>query len=175
MDGLAIAASLQEVRAAEGGFLRSIYQPTRSAFVLHVFAGRNRRILLAPRHAAIHVTELGLANPPEPSSFVMLLRRHLRGGRILAVRQRGWDRVVTFDIERREGRAQQDHPLVSGRQRHLLAPGRAVAGDAPPGAVAAFGGAAAAGFVAGAGADGFVLAAGGAGPIPGPALTTSSN
>jgi len=113
MDGLAIAASLQEVRVAEGGFLRSIYQPTRNAFVLHVFAGRNRRILLAPRHAAIHVTELGLANPPEPSSFVMFLRRHLRGGRILAVRQRGWDRVVTFDIERRDGRTTRAYELVA--------------------------------------------------------------
>lgn len=113
MDGLAIAVSLREVRPAEGGFLRSIYQPTRSAFVLHVFAGGDLRILLAPRHAAIHVTELGLANPPKPSSFVMLLRRHLRGGRILAVRQRGWDRVVTFDIERRDGRTTRAYQLVA--------------------------------------------------------------
>jgi predicted ribosome quality control (RQC) complex YloA/Tae2 family protein len=113
MDGLAIAASLQEVRAVEGGVLRSIHQPTRSAFVLHVFAGRNRRILLAPRHAAIHLTRLNLPNPPGPSPFVMLLRRHLRGGRILAVRQRGWDRVVTFDIERREGRTTRVYRLVA--------------------------------------------------------------
>ena len=113
MDGLAIAASLQEVRVAEGGFVRSIYQPTRSTFVLHVFADRNRRILLAPRHAAVHVTELRLANPPEPGSFVMFLRRHLRGGRILAVRQRGWDRVVTFDIERCSGRKTRVYQLVA--------------------------------------------------------------
>jgi predicted ribosome quality control (RQC) complex YloA/Tae2 family protein len=114
MDGLAIAASLREVRpAAEGGFVRSIYQPTRTTLVLHVFARQSRRILVAPRHAAIHVTELGLSNPPKPSPFVMLLRRHLRGGRILAVRQRGWDRVVTFDIERRGGRTTRMYELIA--------------------------------------------------------------
>jgi predicted ribosome quality control (RQC) complex YloA/Tae2 family protein len=113
MDGLAIAASLREVRAAvENGFVRSIYQPTKSAFVLHVFAGQNRRILLDPRHSAIHVTGLGLVNPPKPSPFVMLLRRHLRGGRVLAVRQREWDRVVTFDIGRRGERTTRVYELV---------------------------------------------------------------
>ena len=105
MDGLAIAASLREVQAAaEGGLVRSIYQPTKSTFVLHVLAGGNRRILLAPRHAAIHLTELKLPNPLTPSPFVMLLRRRLSGGRIVAIRQRGWDRVVEFEIERREKR-----------------------------------------------------------------------
>jgi len=114
MDGLAIAASLREVRpAVEGGFVRSIHQPTRSTLVLHVFAGTNRRILLAPRHAAIHVTGLDLPNPPKPCPFVMLLRRRLRGGRIVAVRQRGWDRVVTFDIERRDGRTARVYELTA--------------------------------------------------------------
>ena len=114
MDGLAIAASLREVRvAAEGGFVRSIYQPTRSTLVLHVFAGRKRRILLAPRHAAIHVTELSLTNPPKPGAFVMLLRRHLRGGRVLAVRQCGWDRVVVFDVERRDGHTTRTVQLIA--------------------------------------------------------------
>jgi predicted ribosome quality control (RQC) complex YloA/Tae2 family protein len=134
MDGLAIAASLREVQATEGGFIRSIHQPTRSAFVLHVFAGRNWRILVAPRHAAIHVTERALANPPEPSSFVMFLRRHLRGGRILAVRQRGWDRVVAFDIERREGRTTRAYQLVAElvgvRGNLFLLEGGAVLGSA---------------------------------------------
>ncbi len=114
MDGLAIAASLREVQpAVEGGFVRSVYQPARSTLVLHVYASGNRRILLSPRSAAIHLTELSLPNPAKPSPFVMLLRRHLRGGKIVSARQRGWDRVVTLDVERRDGRTTRTYRLAA--------------------------------------------------------------
>jgi len=114
MDGLAIAASLREVQAAvEGGFVRSVYRPAKSTLVLHVYAGGNRRILLSPRNATIHLTELSLPNPAEPSPFVMLLRRHLRGGRIVSARQRGRDRVVTLEVERRDGRTARAYRLVA--------------------------------------------------------------
>lgn len=104
MDGLAIAASLREVReAVVGGFLRSIYQPTRSMFVLRVFAGCKQTILISPRDASIHLTSLDIVNPEVPSTFVMQLRKHLRGGRIASVAQRGLDRIVVFEIERRSG------------------------------------------------------------------------
>jgi len=114
MDGLAIAAALREVRSAvEGGFVRSVYQPAKSTLVLHVYAGGNRRILLSPRNATIHLTKLSLPNPAKPSPFVMLLRRHLRGGRIVSARQRGWDRVVTLDVERKDGRTTKTNRLVA--------------------------------------------------------------
>jgi len=115
MDGLAIAASLTEVRkAAEGGFVRSIYEPLRGTLIVHVYAeGETRRILIAPRRAAIHVAKLELPNPATPSRFAMLLRRRLGGGRIVAVTQRGWDRVVTIDVERRDGRTLRAYRLVA--------------------------------------------------------------
>ena len=88
MDGLAIAASLSEIRAAvEGGFVDTIHQPTRDTFILRLRGARKARLLLLPRHAAVHLTTLELANPQHPSPFVMLLRRHLRGGRLVAIRQ----------------------------------------------------------------------------------------
>ena len=102
MDGLAIAASLSEIRdAAEGGLVRTVYRPERGVFLLHVYAGRPIRILISPIDAAIHLTGLRFENPPTSSPFVMLLRKHLRGGRIRTVRQAGWDRIVVFEIERR--------------------------------------------------------------------------
>jgi len=135
MDGLSIAASLGEVRAAvEGGFVDTIYQPTRSAIVLYVSGAGKARILISPRAAAIHVTELSLPNPSTPSAFVMFLRRHLRGGRILAVRQRGWDRVAMLEIERRNGRDTRIYELVAeltGLQGNLhLVKGGAIVGSA---------------------------------------------
>ena len=114
MDGLAIAASLSEIRAAaEGGFLDAIHRPARGTVVLRVSAETKVRMLLSPRQAAIHLTELTLPNPSRPDPFVMLLRKHVRGGCITAVRQWGLDRVVTLEIDRRTGRRVRRFELVA--------------------------------------------------------------
>ncbi len=102
MDGLAIAASLTEVQPTiTEGLIRQIYQPERGTFVFHLFAGKNVRLLLSPREAAVHLTQLDLPYPKTPSPFVMQLRKHLRNGKILGVEQAGWERVVSLDVERR--------------------------------------------------------------------------
>jgi predicted ribosome quality control (RQC) complex YloA/Tae2 family protein len=104
MDGLAIAASLGEMRKAVlGGLIRTVHQPSRDTFVLHVFAASSCRVLISPRDALVHLTARALPNPQTPSGFVMLLRKHLRGGRLVGIWQRGLDRVVAFEIERRDG------------------------------------------------------------------------
>lgn len=114
MDGLAIAASLSEIRrAVEGGTVRSVYRPRDGLFLLHVYSGRPHRILISPRDASIHLTGLGMENPPSPSPFVMLLRKHLRGGRIRAIRQVGWDRIVVFEIERRTEGGISSYELIA--------------------------------------------------------------
>jgi len=103
MDGLAIAASVSEVRPAiSGGLIRQIYQPQRGTFVFHLFAGKDVRLLLSPREAAVHLTQLDFPYPITPSPLVMQLRKHLRGGKVLGVQQAGWERVVSLDIERRD-------------------------------------------------------------------------
>ena len=104
MDGLAIAASLNEARQTlRGAVIESVYQPEEGVFVLHLFTGKPVRLLLAPREAAMHLTALDLSYPQTPSPFVMLLRKHLRSGRIIDLRQDGWERVVRLEIEPREG------------------------------------------------------------------------
>jgi predicted ribosome quality control (RQC) complex YloA/Tae2 family protein len=126
MDGLAIAASLREwERAVLGASVRTIYQPEHETFVLHLFARKNLRLLVSPAAAAIHLTELDLPNPTRPSPFVMLLRKHLRGGRIVAVCQAGRERAVTVEIEsrREEGpeRVSLTAELVGVRGNLILA------------------------------------------------------
>jgi len=113
MDGLAIAASLREIRGAvEGGIVRTVYRPTQGTFVFHIYAGRAKRVLISPVDAAVHLTGLDFDNPHSPSPFVMLLRKHLAGGRIRAIRQVGWDRVVVFEIERRGRGGQAVYELI---------------------------------------------------------------
>ena len=113
MDGLAIAASLTELRpAVTDGLIRQIYEPQRGTFVFHLFAGKDVRILLSPREAAIHLTQLDLPYPKTPSPFVMQLRKHLRGGKIVAVRQLGWERVVSLDVRRKSADGAQQFAVV---------------------------------------------------------------
>jgi len=104
MDGLAIAASLEELRpAVEGAFVRNVYQPNRNLVILRVSGSPEPRVLISPKAASMHLTQLDIPNPQRPSNFAMLLRKHLRGGRVTAVRQHELDRIVTFDVERRIG------------------------------------------------------------------------
>ncbi len=104
MDGLAIAAALNELRpAVEGGIVRTVYQPSRDLFILRASGRGSRRVLISPKDAAIHLTQLDIPNPRKPTNFAMLLRKHLRGGRIAGIRQRGWDRIVVFSVERKRG------------------------------------------------------------------------
>jgi predicted ribosome quality control (RQC) complex YloA/Tae2 family protein len=102
MDGLAISAAIGEMKSqVEGCTIRSVYQPERARFVLPLFAGGSRRLFIAPIEAAIHLTAFDFAYPQHPSSFTMLLRKHLRGGRIVSLSQDGWERVVTLEVEMR--------------------------------------------------------------------------
>ena len=114
MDGLAIAASLNELRpAVEGAFVRNIYQPARDVFIVKLSGSPDFRLLVSPKAASIHRTDLNISNPPHPTNYVMLLRKHLRGGRITDVRQRSLDRVVTLDVERRDGRRTSSLQLIA--------------------------------------------------------------
>jgi len=114
MDGLAIAAALTEIeRDAIGGVVRTIYQPDQWTFVIHLFAGRELRLLISPRRARIQLTGLDLPHPQTPSPFTMLLRKHLRGGRITAVNQEGWERVVRIEITRRSPAEKTDLTLIA--------------------------------------------------------------
>jgi predicted ribosome quality control (RQC) complex YloA/Tae2 family protein len=114
MDGLAIAASLAELRPMiEGGLVRSIHEPVPSLFVIGVFANGNQAVLVSPQQALLQRTLLRLPNPQAPGSFVMLLRKHLRGGKVRAVRQPGWERVVVFEVERFDGVRVRAYQLVA--------------------------------------------------------------
>lgn len=114
MDGLAIAASLAEIaERIVDSTIRTIYQPNRAQFVLRLFSGEDIRLVIDLREASVRTTERDIENPATPSTFVMLLRKHLRGGRVTALRQSGWDRVVTLDVAKRDGAEQFSYQLIA--------------------------------------------------------------
>ncbi len=85
-----------------GGRVDRVQQPERDE--LHILIrslGENHRLLLCAgaHHARVHLTRESKSNPMEPPMFCMLLRKHLQGGRVMAVRRVGGDRIVEIDID----------------------------------------------------------------------------
>ncbi len=103
LDGIAIRALAEELQQAlSGGRIDRIQQPDASTIVLSVRRfGHTDRLLLScnAQTARICITETARANPSQPPLFCMVLRKHLEGSRIAAVRQMGWERAVEIVCE----------------------------------------------------------------------------
>ena len=57
------------------------------------------RISVAPQNPSLHTVECSSENLPEPTTFCMVLRKNLEGGRIAAVRQHELDRIIFMDVD----------------------------------------------------------------------------
>ena len=114
MDGLATAASLGEAKERTiGGIIQTIYQPEQGMFVVHIYSGKPVRLLLSPQRALVHVTEVDFPHPQNPSPFTMLLRKHLRGTRIVGLNQQNWERVVILESEKPRSGKSENLLLIS--------------------------------------------------------------
>lgn len=124
MDGLSIAASLAEISTNSlGSTVRTIYHPQHAQFVLRLFSGEEVHLVIDLREASIRVTSQIFENPSSPSAFVMLLRKHLRGGRVAALTQWEWERVISLDITRMDGVQRYSYRLIAelvGTRGNLL-------------------------------------------------------
>jgi len=102
-DGLVMAAIRKELDGELlGGRIDKIYQP--SPLEVHLLIhrpGTRARLLLSahPENARVHLTGRAKENPPSPPVFCMVLRKHLEGGRIKKILQRGLDRVLVFQVQ----------------------------------------------------------------------------
>lgn len=104
LDGVTLKCLCHELRSLIGAVVRQVYGPRPETLALHLWQGEALTLLIAPAEGRLHLTTQRLPNPAEPSPFVMLLRKHLKGGRITAVEQPGLERLVRLMIQRGEGR-----------------------------------------------------------------------
>ncbi len=85
-----------------GSYIDKIIGPSEQTIGLLFWTGRtNHWVLFSahPQHARVVPTAQRLSGGgAEPSSFVMLLRKHLDGQRVNNITQSGCDRVLTFQI-----------------------------------------------------------------------------
>lgn len=103
LDGVAVCALTKEFQEKLTGLrIDKIYQPEHDEIhiTLHGFGQSYRLLLTANANVArACFTDSAKPNPTQPPMFCMLLRKHLGGGKVTAVRQPGFERVIEFSVE----------------------------------------------------------------------------
>ena len=131
IDALFLTALRSELEPrALGCRVDKVQQPARDTVLLSLRgAGGGGRLLLtaSPNQPRIHFTELAQENPAQPPMFCMLLRKHLVGGKLAAIRQPRMERLVdlAFDCTDEMGSPVQKHLIleIMGRNSNLILTG----------------------------------------------------
>ena len=102
-DGIVIANIIKELKEhILNGRIYKIYQPEPDELnlVLKTPQG-NYRLLLSASAALplVYLTTESRNNPMTAPNFCMLLRKHIGNGRIVDIRQPGFERIVEFSVE----------------------------------------------------------------------------
>lgn len=103
LDGITLYAIINELNAKIiGGKIDKIYQPEKDEIILIIRnKGKNVKLLISANanYPRLYLTNEVKENPVEPPMFCMLLRKFLEGGKIIEIKQLGFDRIVEIDIE----------------------------------------------------------------------------
>ena len=102
MDGFTLGYLQQELsQVLTGGRVDRINQPEKDALLLLIRSGGNHRLLLSanPSQPRAQRTSQSYENPAQPPMFCMLMRKHLLGARITAIRQVNGDRILALDFD----------------------------------------------------------------------------
>jgi len=102
-DGVFAGVIARELnRELSGAKIEKVQQPEPDEIIMQINSSAGRKKLLLcinPQGARVHYTSLPYENPSEAPNFCMLLRKHIQGGRIIAVSQPETERIIFFDIE----------------------------------------------------------------------------
>lgn len=104
LDGIYLSLIKKELEASLlGARVDKIHQPSRDSLVLSLrTAGQGVKKLMFSSSAGtarVHLTEREPENPQTPPMFCMLLRKHLSSGKLISIRQDGFERILFFDFE----------------------------------------------------------------------------
>lgn len=104
-DGMFTRKMVEDLQFLVSGRIHKINQPENDTIIMVIRQQRqNHQLLLSihPNFARIHLTTKKYDNPFEPPMFTRVFRKHLEGGRILAIRQIGNDRRIEMDVESKD-------------------------------------------------------------------------
>ncbi|MBM7614521.1 Rqc2 family fibronectin-binding protein [Alkaliphilus hydrothermalis] len=103
LDGIVVASIVKEMSSLlVGNKIEKVHQPEMDELMISIRSqGKNQKLLLSSssQYTRVHFTNIAKENPIAPPNFCMLLRKHLQGGRIIAVEQPSFERMIKFVIE----------------------------------------------------------------------------
>lgn len=103
LDGIVLASVTDELSdKLLGGRIDKIYQPQKDELLVTVRSNsKNYKVLFCSNssYPRVHLSELTQNSSAAPPMFCMLLRKHLSGGKIVAITQPCFERIVEFHIE----------------------------------------------------------------------------
>jgi predicted ribosome quality control (RQC) complex YloA/Tae2 family protein len=102
-DALTTAAVADELRTTlVGGRVQEVIHVDDLTLGLEIYAQHRRQYLIASAHAResrVHLTEIKVRRGVDaPVPLLLLLRKHVRGGRIADVRQPPFERILHLDV-----------------------------------------------------------------------------
>ena len=95
-DGAYLYAVKQEIEPLINSRADKIHQPSKDEILIHLrgYQGMKKLLInISGGSARVHLTDISIENPAAPPMFCMLLRKHLGGGKLAAVRQDGLERI----------------------------------------------------------------------------------
>lgn len=102
LDGIFLRLVKQQIFPLIGGRVEKIHQPSREEilFTIRTREGAYRLLFnTGAGTARVHVTKADIENPKTPPMFCMLMRKHLSSGKLIDIRQDGFERILYFDFD----------------------------------------------------------------------------
>lgn len=102
LDGAFLCTIRQNLNFLIGGKVDKIHQPSREELLISIRVnGSIHKLLIcvSASSSRVQITNVSIDNPKVPTMFCMFMRKHLGGGKLIAVRQDGLERILFFDFE----------------------------------------------------------------------------
>lgn len=104
IDGIYLYRLIQSMKDdLIGSRIEKIYHPKEKLLIFKIKGTKlklNKLVIsIDPNFCSINLSSISLLNPDQPTSFCMLLRKHLESGIITNISQFGYERIIELTIE----------------------------------------------------------------------------
>lgn len=102
LDGVFLGLVKERLFSLVGGRVEKIHQPSREEilFTIRTREGAHRLLFnTGAGTARVHITKAEIENPKTPPMFCMFMRKHLSSGKLIDIRQDGFERILYFDFD----------------------------------------------------------------------------
>ena len=123
LDALTLAALADELGASlVGGRVQAVVPVDALALALEIYHGRRDYLLLSadPQTARVHLTDAkGRRGVEKETPFLLMLRKYVKGARLVNVSTPRWERILVLDFDGAEGPSRIVAELM-GRLSNLI-------------------------------------------------------